>query len=501
MPYLFYGATHGADVAVLAKANISAEVGARQLHPSLDQQGSRIHRLAACYNQFTFIRAKAMCRESDVTQGWEGIWTLVEEALPMEGGQGQVRKVRDVTGRYGALKLMHPGDNANHERRRRFAHEIQSLKLVAGKGIPELLDDNISSLEDTSTALYFVQQWIDGEVLSQIETPIDLDEALDLAAKLADIVNHCHQKGIVHRDIKPDNLILAQDGQLYLVDFGIAWLAMDERLTGDKTQIGQELGNRFLRLPELAASSKVKHDCRSDVAFVTGILFYLLTGRLPRVLVDSEGLRPHERREVPFLKATLEDARYAVDIVGLFQANFSIELNKRHASMRQLTEAIERLRNPKPIDMSKLQEQEAAYQIAINTAQNRQESEAYHAMKKACDAFVEALRDECPRKNPSLIEVSLAGGAQRGASSCFNFVTIRDPVLGLEARGQIIAIRESGHLIGRSKIADTGAREFYAGPEGNIAGLISAFRAHAKDYLGDALDEHRRLLAARRSGK
>lgn len=430
-------------------------------------------------------------------QGWEITWKLVDGTPSAQGGQGEVRKVSDCSGRHGALKTMHTSSEVQRERRKRFAHEVESLKLTAGKGIPNLLDDNVANFLDTSVPLYYVQAWVDGDLLSKIPTPMGLDEALSLTAQLAEILDHCHQKGIVHRDIKPDNLILSKSGQLHLLDFGIAWLPADQRLTPEKTQIGQELGNRFLRLPELSSSSSAKGDSRSDVSFVTGILFYLLTGQAPRTLADNENCRPHERQGVSFSASTLADARYRIGLVGLFQANFSIELKKRHASMAQLIEALEDLRDPKPIDRSLREHQEAAYHAAINTALAQQERAVYEAMKRSCDEFVKKLREICPNVSSSLFEQSLAGGALREGNRCYNHVSIVDPTLGLAAEGQISVVREDGRLSGMFRIADTGIQIFYVGPEGDTVSLMNSFIVNADIYLGHALREHSRLLENR----
>lgn len=441
-----------------------------------------------------------MCSDTNFTQDWQDKWTLVPGIAAQKGGQGHVRKVQDAEGRVGALKLMHPGDQANSERRRRFAHEVKSLQLVAGPGVPRVLDENVSAPRHANSALYFVQDWVDGETLAHLDTPVDLSAAVDLTSQLATIVQRCHAYGVVHRDIKPENLILSPDTQLYLVDFGIAWLPSDERLEGTDTHTGQELGNRFLRLPELGAGSTDKHDPRSDVSFVTGILFYLLTGRPPRQLVDSEGNRPHERGTAGFHNETSGDPRFPVGVVGLFQANFSIELNKRQASMDVLANALSALANPEPIDMSKYQQQEAAYQAAISTARNMQEASVFNAMKDACDALVAKLRIDCPATNPALIEASLDGGARRQGNDCYNVISIRDRALGIQADGRIIARRQDGLIKGMSGVGQGGVRQFYEGPEGNVVGLIDAFVRHAADFLGDALDEHTRILQNRPGG-
>jgi len=78
-----------------------------------------------------------------------------------------------------------------------------------------------------------------------------------------------------------------------LLDFGLNYHDMPE--TDFRTECGQEIGNRFFRLPELAAGSVLKQDPRSDLSFVAGILFYTLTGENPDIIQDAEGRLPHQR--------------------------------------------------------------------------------------------------------------------------------------------------------------------------------------------------------------
>jgi serine/threonine-protein kinase len=300
----------------------------------------------------------------------------------MAGGQGQVRKVVDASMRYGALKMMHAADGGSSERRRRFAHEVVSLRAVAGRGVPLLLDDNTDNAVAPGTPLFFVQEWVEGGDLSTLSLPLELDDALDITLKLAMIVQRCHEAGVVHRDIKPENVLITSANEVHLVDFGIAWLPSDAKEGRDLTQVGQELGNRFLWLPELGSASSAKMDPRADISFVAGVLFFLLTGQRPRQLVDAEGNRPHERRTASFKSTTLADERFNPSVVGLFQATFSIALSSRHASMSELVRDLKALRQPVRISMSLRGSQEAAYAAAINTAKYQENQSIYRAMKR-----------------------------------------------------------------------------------------------------------------------
>ena len=115
----------------------------------------------------------------------------------------------------------------------------------------------------------------------------------------------------MHRDVKPDNIILADDdpGRPVLLDFGLSFRKGSD--IDFETEHGQEVGNRFLRLAELSAGSFLKHDERSDLSFAAGILFYLLTGEPPYILQDANGRLPHQRDEAFAMLQDLAGARLA----------------------------------------------------------------------------------------------------------------------------------------------------------------------------------------------
>ena len=127
---------------------------------------------------------------------------------------------------------------------------------------------------------YYISQWIEGQTLSNYVSQkknISIDLAIDICRKLCTILISCHSEGVYHRDIKPDNIIITDKEDVFLIDFGISH---DEK-DNFNTQIGQELGNRFLKLPEVAKGVGNKADPRTDVTFVVGIVFFLLYRSIP----------------------------------------------------------------------------------------------------------------------------------------------------------------------------------------------------------------------------
>jgi serine/threonine protein kinase len=162
-------------------------------------------------------------------------------------------------------------------------------------------------------------------------------QAINLAIQLCDILASCHSSGIVHRDIKPENCIITSNDKVFLVDFGLAFRAEED--VSFETPIAQEIGNRFLRLPEYHADSVNKADPRTDLTSCIAILFFLITHIDPRVLVDENNRYPPQRGSA--LKLIREAGIPRVDrLLALFDRAFQSSLDLRFQSAAALRVAL-----------------------------------------------------------------------------------------------------------------------------------------------------------------
>lgn len=268
-------------------------------------------------------------------QSWQENWN--EISVGPSGGQASSKTVRrhDRSIDRAFLKILNRQNDA--ERRARLYREVASLETLHADGIPRLIETNARHYEDKTFRLYLVTDFIDGATLRDWPEACSGTHAVELAIQLTEILKACHAVGIVHRDIKPENCIITPEGKLYLVDFGLAFRPdVDLKF---ETPIGQEIGNRFIRLPEQHADSANKVDPRTDLTSCVAILYYLLTRLDPRVLVDENNKYPHQREPASRLARESEIPR--IDrLLAVFDQAFQVSLDSRFQSADALKAAL-----------------------------------------------------------------------------------------------------------------------------------------------------------------
>ena len=209
-------------------------------------------------------------------QGSIGRYRLLSEVA--RGGMGRVFRAEGPDGAQVAIKLLLAGALAGEAQRARLRREAEALRRLDHPGVVRILDAG-----EHQGAPYLVLEWVEGQDLGawlEQEGRLDPAEAAGLVARLARALAHCHQRGVLHRDLKPQNVLLrASDGAPLLTDFG---LSHDREAELEAlTRTGQCLGSPGWWPPEQALGKREQVDERSDVWGLGGILFTLLTGRPP----------------------------------------------------------------------------------------------------------------------------------------------------------------------------------------------------------------------------
>jgi len=238
---------------------------------------------------------------------------VVEEALG-KGGMGMVYRARDTRlGRSVALKILKPEVVQDPDRRRRFIQEARAASAVNHPAIAQIYE-----IEESDDTTFISMEYVDGSTVRQLveRGELDLSAALEVAIQVADGLARAHEAGIVHRDIKSDNVMVSRDGHPKILDFGLAKLidigrdsdAGASRLeTVTRTQAGMILGTIHYMSPEQARG--LPTDRRSDV-FSFGVLLYeMASGSLPfkgaSVLDTLHAIAYQETQPISSLKANL----------------------------------------------------------------------------------------------------------------------------------------------------------------------------------------------------
>ncbi len=249
------------------------------------------------------------------------------------GGQSQTFLISSTDVLY-ILKKPN-SNNLSKERKFRLKREVEALKLLDGHGVPKLID------ADVDKDIYIIMEYIKGKTLTEYVggKPLNFNKAIVLFEKLISVMDRAHKIGLFHRDIKPDNIIIRDETEdPVIIDFGICWLKNED--DDFKTKANIELGNRFLRLPELSRGSNVTVST-SDVTFLVGILFYMLSGEAPNILLNENGEMPHQRHNIHIGKLLKEHRGLSY----IFDKGFAYDISLRYQTITELNKAMENLNN------------------------------------------------------------------------------------------------------------------------------------------------------------
>jgi serine/threonine protein kinase len=201
-----------------------------------------------------------------------------------EGGMGDVFLAEHVSiKRKVAIKVLKPELVKNEEIRKRFKNEASMLAHLQHSNIVGLID-----YVEQENGLFLIMEYVEGQDLYELvkaqQVPITIERAKKLMTQILEAFKYAHQNGIIHRDVKPSNVLITADDQIKVLDFGIAKLVGDNQHHLTKT--GTRIGTVYYMSPEQVKCKEL--DQRSDI-YSLGVTFYeLLSGVCPYRGMNTE---------------------------------------------------------------------------------------------------------------------------------------------------------------------------------------------------------------------
>lgn len=270
----------------------------------------------------------------------DGRYEILE--LIGSGGMANVYKAKcHRLNRLVAIKILKSDLAQNASFRRRFRDESLAVAQLSHNNIVSVYD--VSSSEGIE---YIVMELIDGITLKQYmerRGQMDWREALHFITQIMRGLAHAHSRGIIHRDIKPQNIMVLRDGSVKVADFGIACLANE-----GQTLTQEALGSVHYISPEQARGDRT--DARSDIYSAGVVLYEMLTGRLPFEGDSAVSVAIQHLSSTPLNPRELNpDIPEAMELICMKAMN--PDITKRYATANAMLEDLERYRKDPSVDM------------------------------------------------------------------------------------------------------------------------------------------------------
>jgi eukaryotic-like serine/threonine-protein kinase len=267
-----------------------------------------------------------------------------------EGGMGVVYEAeQDQPRRHVALKVIKAAW-ASPELLRRFEQESQALARLHHPGIAQIYEAG-SAATPHGQQPFFAMELILGQPLVEYadRKKLSTRKRLELMIQVCEAVHHAHQRGIIHRDLKPGNILVEENGQIKILDFGLARATDSDAQASRQTDVGQLLGTLAYMSPEQVLADPLAVDTRSDVYALGVILYELLAGKLPYLLPKllHEAVRTIQQTEAAPLSSI--DRIYRGDIETIVAKALEKDKTRRYVSAAELAADIRRYLNDEPI--------------------------------------------------------------------------------------------------------------------------------------------------------
>ena len=300
-----------------------------------------------------------------------------------EGGMGEVWKAHDAKlDRVVAIKMLTRGALADATTRERFRREARVLSRLSHAGVATIFDFDAQDDHD-----FLVMEYVPGGSLENrlASGPIPLETTLQLGAAIADALEDAHRHGILHRDLKPGNVLLTANGQPKILDFGLAVLLTAGAANGRMTQTGAIVGSLPYMSPEQLFGEA--DDIRTDVYALGVMLFEMVTGQRPFVKDRPEALMfAIINNAAPGVRSINPEAPAELD--RLLGECLRKEPTQRPASAAEVGDSLRRIRDAGARGAPVVPVSQAIRAIAVLPFRNVSQD---HAQEYFADGITEAI--------------------------------------------------------------------------------------------------------------
>lgn len=306
------------------------------------------------------------------------------------GGMGVVyQALHRKMDRVVAIKILPKAAVDTPEKVKRFHREVKAAARLEHPNIVTAFDAH-----ESNGIHYLVMSYVAGSDLAKLvkkSGPVSQSLAIELVIQAAQGIAHAHSKGVIHRDIKPGNLLLEKNGEVKVLDMGLARMdgpfsATGKTVSEDLTHSGMIMGTVAYLAPEQAADTR-EADARSDIYSLGCTLYYLLTGRPPyREETMMKTMMAHRDNDIPSIIDIRKDISPGLDIV--FQKMIAKNSDDRFQSMEEVILAMKPLQTEDP----------SADQPMQNFLQSLEETGKFHETSREFPSSVAPLMKTQPNR-------------------------------------------------------------------------------------------------------
>ncbi|MBN1224181.1 MAG: protein kinase, partial [Candidatus Aminicenantes bacterium] len=257
-----------------------------------------------------------------------------------KGGMGKVYRVEDTKIQEEiALKLIKPEISMDEKTIERFRNELKIARKISHRHVCRMFDMG----EDDGTH-YITMEYVDGEDLKNLIRRVgrlDTDTVIKIGKQICEGLSEAHWLGVVHRDLKPSNIMIDREGNVRIMDFGIARSLRAKGITGS----GIMIGTPEYMSPEQAEAGEIDH--RSDIYSLGILLYEMVTGALPFVGDSALSVALKHKTEAPS-DPRVHNAKASDDLCGLILKCLQKEKERRFQRVEELLSEFQNIREGRP---------------------------------------------------------------------------------------------------------------------------------------------------------